>query len=63
VEELQEPSWHIVSCVVSRTSKEEGSQSYQGLENASRRSSGNFDSSVLLGAVISACCWSAPVIA
>ena len=46
----------------SLTSKEEGSRSSQGLVNASRRSSANFDSSDLLGAVISACCWSAPVI-
>ena len=36
----------------SLTSKEEGSRSSQGLVNASRRSLANFDSSVLLGAVI-----------
>ena len=55
--------WSIRLSASSLTSKEEGSRSSQGLVNASRRSSANFDSSVLLGAVISACCWSAPIIA
>ena len=47
----------------SLTGKEEGSRSSLGLVNASKRFSANFDSSVLLGAVISVRCWSALLIA